>query len=336
MGSADGARHARRPAFCPYARHAASAPARRMLAEHDDAVLAAYVETTPVAFRSDIYATRSPSQTRRGPVHPVFFGSAITGAGVDALIGAHRRPAAHRRGRRRRPRSGRVFKIDAGRRARRSPTSACSPARYASGPAAAGGREQRSRAISVFDAAPAVPQLGRAGRSRSCGGSATCASATRSAPAVRWRYATSRRRRWRRSSRRAAATSGALRVALAQLAEQDPLINLRQDDVAASCTSRSTARCRRKSSRRRWPPTSASRSTFRETTTICIERPHRFWRRARASCGKYRIPFPAAIGLRVDPAPVGSGVAFRVDVDPRTLPIHIYKTADNFFQHMRE
>ena len=37
--------------------------------------------------------------------------------------------------------------------------------------------------------------------------------------------------------------------------------------------SRSTARCRRRSSRRRWPTTSASTSTFRETTTICIERP---------------------------------------------------------------
>ena len=36
---------------------------------------------------------------------------------------------------------------------------------------------------------------------------------------------------------------------------------------------RSTARCRRRSSRRRWPTSTASRSTFRETTTICIERP---------------------------------------------------------------
>ena len=58
-----------------------------VLADHDDAVLAAYVENSsrvPYATLRNILAV----QTGRGRVHPVFFGSAITGAGVDPLIAA--------------------------------------------------------------------------------------------------------------------------------------------------------------------------------------------------------------------------------------------------------
>ena len=43
----------------------------------------------------------------RALVHPVFFGSAITGAGVEALMRSDRRTAARGRRRRRRPRLGR-------------------------------------------------------------------------------------------------------------------------------------------------------------------------------------------------------------------------------------
>src|SRR6266542_1346548 len=56
-----------------------------VLAEHDDAVLAAYLDDdTRLSSRRlrDTLAT----QTKRALVDPVFFGSAITGAGVDSLL----------------------------------------------------------------------------------------------------------------------------------------------------------------------------------------------------------------------------------------------------------
>ena len=79
--------------------------------------------------------------------------------------------------------------------------------------------------------------------------------------------------------------------------------------------------------------------TFRETTTIYIERPV-----GRGEAGEHLgapgHPFPAALGLRVDPAPAwASGVAFRLDVDirsmpmyvyKRSMPMYVYKTAGNF------
>src|SRR4051812_17858590 len=86
MGSTDGlgTRSAR---YVPYGTADADWTARLvdLLADHDDALLTAYVDDeASVAYcqlRSELAA-----QTRQALAHPVFFGSAITGAGVDSLI----------------------------------------------------------------------------------------------------------------------------------------------------------------------------------------------------------------------------------------------------------
>ena len=75
--------------------------------------------------------------------------------------------------------------------------------------------------------------------------------------------------------------------------------------------------------------------TFRETTTIYIERPAGSGQ-AVEMVGAPGNPFPATLGLRVDPAPAGSGVAFRLDVSIRSVPMYVYKTADNFAEMMTQ
>ncbi len=75
--------------------------------------------------------------------------------------------------------------------------------------------------------------------------------------------------------------------------------------------------------------------TFREMTTIYIERPAGSGR-AVETVGAPGNPFSAALGLRVDPAPAGSGVAFRLDVSIRSVPMYVYKTADNFAEMMTQ
>jgi ribosomal protection tetracycline resistance protein len=47
-------------------------------------------------------------------------------------------------------------------------------------------------------------------------------------------------------------------------------------------------------------------------------------------------PCLATLGLRVDPAPIGSGVELRLDVDVRLVPIYIYKTVDAFIDLMAQ
>ena len=47
-------------------------------------------------------------------------------------------------------------------------------------------------------------------------------------------------------------------------------------------------------------------------------------------------PYSATIGLRIEPAAPESGVQFRLDVDPRTMPLFIYKTRDRFVEVMAQ
>ena len=85
MGSACGP-GTRRPGFTPYGADDAFFTARlaEVLADHDDALLAACVDDeTTVSYRR--LRDELAAQARRALVHPVFFGSAITGAGTDSL-----------------------------------------------------------------------------------------------------------------------------------------------------------------------------------------------------------------------------------------------------------
>ncbi len=98
MGTVDelGTRAAR---FTPWAAGDAALRTRltEVLADQDDSILAAYVEDGRVPYRR--LREELATQTRRSLVHPVFFGSAITGAGGESLMAgiAELLPAAERR-----------------------------------------------------------------------------------------------------------------------------------------------------------------------------------------------------------------------------------------------
>src|SRR5262249_53298797 len=73
--------------------------------------------------------------------------------------------------------------------------------------------------------------------------------------------------------------------------------------------------------------------TFRETTTICIERPVGTGEAVEYLQAQDN-PFLATLGLRVEPAPVGAGVELRLAVGIRSVPMYIYKTVDAFREAM--
>src|SRR2546423_1706788 len=83
-----------------------------LLAEHDDALLAAYVSGTPVA-DAELRGTLA-AQTAQALVHPVFFGSAITGAGVAALTAGISEFLPATEGKADDSLSGTVFKVERG------------------------------------------------------------------------------------------------------------------------------------------------------------------------------------------------------------------------------
>jgi ribosomal protection tetracycline resistance protein len=142
------------------------------------------------------------------------------------------------------------------------------------------------------------------------------------------------------------ADKGELRLALDQLAEQDPLINVRQDDSRQELFVSLYGEVQKEVIEATLANDYDIGVEFRETTTICIERPSgtgqavevlyaRTKTNVTGNCSPYSSnPFPATVGLRVDPAPIGSGIEFRLDVDVRLVPLYIYKTVDTFVDHM--
>jgi ribosomal protection tetracycline resistance protein len=128
---------------------------------------------------------------------------------------------------------------------------------------------------------------------------------------------------------------GALRVALDQLAEQDPLINVRQDDTRHEISVSLYGEVQKEVIQATLEVDFGLVVTFRETTTICIERTVGTGAAVEILQSETH-PFSATIGLRIEPATPGSGVQFRLDVDPRLLPLFIYKTRDRFADAMTQ
>ena len=132
------------------------------------------------------------------------------------------------------------------------------------------------------------------------------------------------------------ADKGALHVALTQLAEQDPLINLRQDDIRQELHVSLYGEVQKEVIGATLANDYDLDVEFRETTPICIERPIgvgatvELLPKARSPT----TPFLAAIGLRIEPAVLGSGVQFGLDVKVGSIPPHVFKTVEAFHEAM--
>jgi ribosomal protection tetracycline resistance protein len=120
---------------------------------------------------------------------------------------------------------------------------------------------------------------------------------------------------------------GALRVALAQLAEQDPLIDIRQDDTRRELSVSLYGEVQKEVIQATLADDYDLDVGFRETTTICIERPVG----SGAAVERLRQepnPFLATIGLRIEPAAVGSGVEFRLEVELGSMPLAFFRAIE--------
>ena len=141
---------------------------------------------------------------------------------------------------------------------------------------------------------------------------------------------------------------GRLHEALTQLAEQDPLINVRQDDIRHELSVSLYGDVQKEVIQSTLATDYGVDVTFREATTIYIERPAGTGEAVEVLYAKTKSnvtgnsspassnPFPATLGLRVEPAPIGAGIEVRVDVNFRLVPIYIYKTAGAFIDHLGE
>ena len=320
--------------FTPYGRGDASfaATLATALAERDEAILAAYVDDEATLSYNRLLEELA-AQTRRALVHPVFFGSAITGAGVETLVSgiAELLPAVARDGDG--PVSGRVFKIERGPAGDR-----IAYVRLFSGTVRTRDRlrfgddaEGKVTAVAVFDDGSTVRRpsvsAGEIGKlwglreiqvGDAVGDPRPVPEQHHFAPPTLETIVVARN----------PDHAGALRVALAQLAEQDPLIGVRHDGTGRALSVWLYGEVQKEVLQATLANDFGIDVAFEETTPICIERPigtGAAVERLRESPN----PFLATVGLRVDPAPTGSGVAYRLASHvPGTMPHAFFRAVE--------
>jgi ribosomal protection tetracycline resistance protein len=338
MGSVSG--EGTRAAACtPHADGDAAFTSRlvEVLAAHDDALLAAYVDDETSVLSRQLRGELA-AQTKRELAHPVFFGSAITGAGVDLLSSGITGLLPAAEGDDDRPVSGSVFKVERGASGEK-----IAYARVFSGTIRVRdrlrfhrdglehGEEAKVTAISVFESGSAL-------RSSSVGPGQICklwglgdiqiGDALGEPPAGR-------------SARHAFAPPTlesvvvpcrpvdgcALHAALTQLAEQDPLIDLRQDDVRHALSVSLYGEVQKEVVQATLASDFGIDVMFRETTTIYVERLIGVGE-AVELLGKGSTPFLAGVGLRIEPAAIGTGVGFRLEVELGSMPFAFFKAIE--------
>jgi ribosomal protection tetracycline resistance protein len=280
-----------------------AAPDLLRLADHDDEVLAAFVDGRPL-----------PAPYARGDTHPVYFGSAITGAGVDELVDgivSYLPPAS---GAPDGPPSGTVFKIDRGpageRRAYARMFTGTLRVRDDAGP-------DRITGIDVFAGGTTRPaRTLRAGEIGLLRGLATVRIGdplgVRDPAAARPQFAPPSLETTVVPRRRG--DRGALHAALAELAEQDPRITRRGEDVVSLY-----GEVQKEVVEATLASDYGLAVSFEATTVRYVER-------LDGTGEAYELnkvapnPFLATVGLRAEPAPPGAGVSFALAVEPGSMP----------------
>jgi ribosomal protection tetracycline resistance protein len=301
-----------------------------MLTEVDEVLLADYL-ACPEAVTSDRLRTALIAHSRGGTLHPVFFGSAIAGAGIEALMAAIPELLPAEIGDDAGPVSGVVFKIDRGWAGDK-----LAYVRLFSGTiqvrdrVAFRGGEVVVTAIQVFNRGKvhADEHVGARRIARLSGlGDARIGDVVGMAPPrlVAHHFAPPTLETLVVAPR--ASDRPGLWQALTQLAEQDPLINLRKSDGEQQIFVSLYGEVQKEVIQQTLLTDFGLEVAFQKSTVICVERPAG---RAEAAEYLFREPNPyfATVGLRIDPRPPGAGVTFALEVDPGEMPAAFFRAVE--------
>ena len=305
-----------------------------LLSANDDGLLAAYLDDETHVAGGQLQRALV-AQTRAMKVVPVFFGSAITGAGAVELSSGIATMLPGSSGDPNAAVSGAVFKIERSERGQK-----VAYVRVFSGTIHTrdrlhfgDGREGVVTALAVFSrgAARIQPDAAAGAVVKVFGLEAIQIGDQLSSVGGR----APRRPQFPAPTLEAVVTPQDPRdrqrlwLALTQLMEQDPLIGVRRVGDGHEISVSLYGEVQKEVVAASLEHDFGVRATFRGTTPICIERPRgpgRFVEFLNAP----NNPFAGTLGLQIEPGPIDSGVELRVAVEHDDVPLHLFKGIEGF------
>ncbi|EHR52418.1 small GTP-binding protein domain protein [Saccharomonospora marina XMU15] len=290
-----------------------------VLAEHDDKLLPAFVDERLPADRPEL-RRQFADQVKRALVHPVYFGSAVTGAGIAELLSGIKDflPASEDdvSG----PPAGTVFKVERGARGEK-----IAYVRMRSGLLRV--RDRLRYRGCVEGKVTAIEPFGGAATRRRDGVAAGEIAKLWGLPGIRVGDTIGTGPETARDEQqfppppleavvepRVPEQAAALRSALDQLAEQDPLINLRADPRQGATLISLYGEVQKEVIHATLGAEYGIDVAFRETVAVHVERPAGTGS-SLSVLGEPDNPFLATVGLRVERADVGADVEIGLEIE---------------------
>lgn len=305
------------------------------------------IKTKPMGTVQEIGSPRAnfvlfvPDESPSGisQAYPVFFGSAITGAGISsltariaALLPAKEHDATM-------PLSGSVFKIERGQRGEKiAYIHLIAGTIYTRMPLEYGqGKHGKVTAIEVFEHGTTQQRsslvAGEIGKLRGLAEVQVGDAIGRAAKENKRHFALPTLETVVLPKH--PADKGRLHAALDQLAEQDPLINVRQDDAKQEVYVSLYGEVQKQVIEATLANDYGIAVTFSGTRSICVERPTK-----HGEAVKYLRqsgnPFLATVGLRIEPAAIGSGIHVKIEAPLESLPLYVYKSIPAFEESFKQ
>ena len=297
--------------------------AGEVLAEGNDSFLARYLDDGLV--EGDVRRELA-EQVRRAQVHPVYFGSAMTGEGVADLIDGIRAWLPRATGTAADPLQATVFKVERG-----SAGEKIASARVFAGELHARQPIEGHRGGSAYEVKPTSLRVFESGATRAVDGvEAGQIVALRGLKQVQIgdELGTPTGRGGQLFAPPTletvvrpvhAADRAKLFQALQQLAEQDPLIRVRNNTAHHEISVNLYGEVQKEVIAALLESEYGLAVTFSETTPIHVERLVGVGS-AQREMGAPDNPWIATVGFRVSPAPVGTGIDYRLEVELGGLP----------------
>jgi ribosomal protection tetracycline resistance protein len=303
------------------------------LAEHDDALLDAWVTQGRLPGADQLWAALT-QLTRNGQVHPVLFGSAITGAGVADVIEVVTALFAVETADPASPAAGQLFKVER----------SAAGERICSIRMRAGTLAVRDHVVLGGDRVGTVTALevhepgGAVGRDRVTAGQIARVrglTAARIGDYVGSHAASIPELMFPPPALETAVVAREpgqqvlLHAALNELADVDPLIQLRPDDHQGAVRITVYGEVQQQVIAETLAAEHGIEVDFRSTTVICVERPAGIGEAVRRMGDPGHL-YGATLGVTVEPAAPGAGVELVVTAPRITLPLHVYSTVEGF------